>query len=306
MVRVELYGKPDCPRCAEALATLTRLQTELPFDLVRVDVTLDPAVLARYQRRVPVVFVEGREAFQGRVPEREARRRLERAQAQTEGSEAGATGPIPLRTFRTVKIAFLLVAVAAVGGVLASKAFVLLAPRHPALPQATSEEAFLVGPEGGGRIPGELKAPELAVETLNGKPFSLADARGQVVFVNFWATWCPPCRSEMPSMLRLGAELAKAYPGQFKMVAVSVDEGWEPVRTFFGGALPPDVVLALDRNQTATRAYFCAARGQCPESYQFPESYIVDKRGRLAAYVVSSRDWSDAAAKRFLVGLIKS
>ena len=107
-------------------------------------------------------------------------------------------------------------------------------------------------------------------------------------------------------MLRLGAELAKAYPGQFKMVAVSVDEGWEPVRTFFGGALPPDVVLALDRNQTATRAYFCAARGQCPESYQFPESYIVDKRGRLAAYVVSSRDWSDAAAKRFLVGLIKS
>jgi hypothetical protein len=106
-------------------------------------------------------------------------------------------------------------------------------------------------------------------------------------------------------MLRLGAELARAHPGQFKMVAVSVDEGWEPIRTFFGSALPSDVVLALDRDQVATRAYFCAARGRCPESYQFPESYIVDKRGRLVAYVVSSRDWSEAAAKRFLLGLIQ-
>lgn len=107
-------------------------------------------------------------------------------------------------------------------------------------------------------------------------------------------------------MLRLGAELTRAYPGKFKMVAVSVDEGWDPVRKFFAGSLPQDVLVTLDKNQVATRAYYCAARGRCPESYQLPESYIVDKHGRLVAFVVSSRDWSESAARRFLTQLIDS
>jgi thiol-disulfide isomerase/thioredoxin len=159
------------------------------------------------------------------------------------------------------------------------------------------------------RAPG-APAPALELVAMDGSRFSLAGARGQIVFVNFWATWCPPCRDEMPSMLALGRELESRYPGKFRMVAVSVDEGWDQVREFFGA--PPylgqttGMTVALDREQTATTAYYCAARGTCPKSYLFPESYIVDKSGRLVAYVVGPRNWASPVARAFLEQLIRS
>jgi thiol-disulfide isomerase/thioredoxin len=153
-------------------------------------------------------------------------------------------------------------------------------------------------------LPVPMAAPELRVETGSEKPFSLDSARGQVLLVNFWATWCPPCLEEMPSLTALSGEMQKLYPGRFQVVAVSVDEGWEPVRKLYGQSRPGGMVLGLDRAQQATRAYYCTARGGCPSSYKFPESYIVDGRGRLVAYVVGSRDWSHPEIRRFLRSLI--
>jgi thiol-disulfide isomerase/thioredoxin len=156
-----------------------------------------------------------------------------------------------------------------------------------------------------------VAAPPFELVALDGSRFSLAAARGQVVFVNFWATWCEPCREEMPSMVRLGQELMARYPGQFRMVAVSVDEGVAPVNEYFSTAPfagpPPGLTVALDDEQQAvTKAYYCAARGgSCPD-LKFPETYIVDKAGRLVAYVVGPRDWSHPAAKAFLEELIRS
>jgi len=152
-------------------------------------------------------------------------------------------------------------------------------------------------------------APALDLVALDGSRFSLASARGQVVFVNFWATWCPPCREEMPSMLRLGQELAARYPGQFKMVAVTVDEDLGAVKEYFGAppfsGVPPGLTVAHDPDQAVTRAYYCTARGTCPD-LKFPETYIVDKAGRLVAYVVGPRDWSHPGARAFLEALIRS
>jgi hypothetical protein len=105
-------------------------------------------------------------------------------------------------------------------------------------------------------------------------------------------------------MLQLGRELAREYPGRFRMVAVSVDEGWDVVQEFFGGTLPSGLLVTLDRTQQATRAYYCTARGGCPERFMFPESYIVDREGRLVAYVVGPRDWSGPAPRRFLRRLL--
>src|SRR5512132_2668761 len=75
-----------------------------------------------------------------------------------------------------------------------------------------------------------LPAPPIELAGLDGSKVSLAAARGQVVFVNFWATWCPPCRDEMPSMVALGQDLAARHPGQFKMIAVTVDEDLAAIR----------------------------------------------------------------------------
>jgi thiol-disulfide isomerase/thioredoxin len=152
----------------------------------------------------------------------------------------------------------------------------------------------------------DVPAPPIETPTLGGGRFSLAATRGQVVFVNFWATWCAPCREEMPSMVRLGQELERAHPGRFKMVAVSVDEAAEPIGEFFAGPPPPGLVVALDPDQLVTRAYYCTARGRCPDSMKFPETYIVDGSGRLVAYVVGPRDWARPEARLFLERLLGS
>jgi thiol-disulfide isomerase/thioredoxin len=150
----------------------------------------------------------------------------------------------------------------------------------------------------------DAPAPPTVLDALGGR-FDLAAAKGQVVFLNFWATWCPPCRDELPSMLSLGRELSAKYPGKFKMVAVSVDDDWETVLKFFAGAIPSGVTLARDGSQSVTRAYYCAARGRCPQDFKFPETYIVDGNGRIVAYVVGPRDWDSPAIRSFLDRLLK-
>jgi thiol-disulfide isomerase/thioredoxin len=155
-----------------------------------------------------------------------------------------------------------------------------------------------------------VPAPPIELPTADGKRFSLAAARGQVVVVNFWATWCPPCAKEMPSMVKLGEELARQYPGKFRMVAVSVDDAPGAVERFFAGApyrgLPKDVVVALEPGAgDVTRGYYCSGRGACrPEDVKFPETYIVDREGRIVAIVVGDIDWSEAPTKKYLQSLI--
>jgi len=159
------------------------------------------------------------------------------------------------------------------------------------------------------RAPGEA-APAVSLVTMDGQRVDLASLKGQVVAVNFWATWCPPCRSEMPSMMALARELEAAHPGKFRMLAVTVDQGWEPVKAFF--AAPPyqgstaGVTVALDGpDQPTTAAYYCAARGGCPGEYKLPETYVVDREGKLVSYVVGPRDWSDPRARAYFEKLLR-
>ncbi len=169
-------------------------------------------------------------------------------------------------------------------------------PRQAALAR---EKAFDVTP-----VARPAPAPPILGWTVEGKPVTLAETRGQVVFVNFWATWCPPCRDEMPSMLQLGRDLAARHPGKFRMVAVSVDDGWPEVMQFFGGRLPGGIDVVRDPDQAVTREYYCLARGGCPDSFKFPETYVVDASGKLVSFVVGPRDWNDPAARAFLERLI--
>ena len=152
-------------------------------------------------------------------------------------------------------------------------------------------------------------APPFELSALDGSKVSLAKLQGRVVFVNFWATWCPPCRDEMPSMVKLGQEIERRHPGKFKMVAISVDDGWQPVKEYFAGppfvGPPASVTVALDTSQASARAYYCTARGFCPD-IKFPETYIVDQQGRLVGYVVGPRNWDNPAALAYLETIIGS
>lgn len=154
--------------------------------------------------------------------------------------------------------------------------------------------------------PVHVPAPDVSVVTADGRRVKLSSRAGRVVLVNFWATWCPPCVQEMPSMLRLGAQLAAAHPGQFEMVAVSGDDSWDAVQEYFAksfGGVPPTLTVTRDPDAVAARAYYCAARGYCPD-VKFPETYVLDRSGTIVAMIVGPRDWSDPAARQWLEFLI--
>ncbi len=81
-IEILLYGKPDCCLCDEAKAVLRRVAAGYPAAIREVDIASDPELQARFGAEVPVVFVDGRKAFKCRLPERDVRRRLDRALAE--------------------------------------------------------------------------------------------------------------------------------------------------------------------------------------------------------------------------------
>lgn len=110
-------------------------------------------------------------------------------------------------------------------------------------------------------------------------PWALSSLRGKWVFINFWATWCPPCRDEMPSLEMMNRHLQK---DGLVVVAVSVDESWGEVKRFFGDTAP-SFTLLWDREKVASRAY---------GSSKFPESYLIDPSGVVVAKFTGPRDWN--------------
>ncbi|MCZ6464501.1 MAG: TlpA disulfide reductase family protein [Proteobacteria bacterium] len=126
-----------------------------------------------------------------------------------------------------------------------------------------------------------VPAPNFALAPLGGgERVSLSHYDGQVVLVNFWATWCKPCEDEMPAMQRLHRSL-QGEP--FELLAISVDRGADDVAAFrerLGLVFP----ILLDPEQIASRAY---------QTTGFPETLLIDHRGRLVERYIGPRDWDD-------------
>jgi peroxiredoxin len=129
---------------------------------------------------------------------------------------------------------------------------------------------------------GELPrpAPDFALKDYAGREVRLSDLRGEVVLVNFWATWCKTCVVEMPSMEKLALRM-KSRGKPFRLLAVSVDDGWPEIRQFFPNGTQLQVLL--DSSRGIAKKY---------GTEKFPESFLVDKDGNVRYYVISDRDWS--------------
>lgn len=136
-------------------------------------------------------------------------------------------------------------------------------------------------------------APDITVNSLQGKPLKLSDLKGKVVLLNFWATWCPPCREEIPSMMKLNSAMAGK---PFQMVAVSIDEGGVPaIESFFktsGFALP----AYTDPDGRGAKTYGITG---------VPETFVIDKNGILVKKVIGSMAWDSPEVISNLEGLMR-
>jgi len=120
--------------------------------------------------------------------------------------------------------------------------------------------------------------PPLALTDLDGRPHRLSDYRGRVVLINFWATWCAPCRDEMPSIQHLKEKLAGR---PFVVLAVNLDEPEARVRKFLS-QMKVDFTVLLDPEKKAARAW---------EARILPASFVIGPDGRIRYNLVGELDW---------------
>lgn len=121
-------------------------------------------------------------------------------------------------------------------------------------------------------------APALALKDLEGGQHRLADYRGKVVLINFWATWCGPCRDEMPSIQRLKNKL-KGRP--FEVLAVNLDEPESRIRKFLS-EMKVDFTILLDPGRSVAKAW---------DARILPATYIVGADGKVRYSLVGEINW---------------
>jgi cytochrome c biogenesis protein CcmG/thiol:disulfide interchange protein DsbE len=137
-------------------------------------------------------------------------------------------------------------------------------------------------------------APEFSATNLRGEPVRLSDYRNKVVLVNVWATWCAPCRVEMPSMERLYQEV-RSRPGgdDFEILAVSVDASLERPEPGRGGVALADLGSFADE-LGLTFPIVHDARGRIQNLYQttgVPESFLIGRDGIIYRKVAGETEW---------------
>ncbi|MFC1571629.1 TlpA disulfide reductase family protein [Candidatus Margulisiibacteriota bacterium] len=127
--------------------------------------------------------------------------------------------------------------------------------------------------------PGDFLAADFTLEDLNGSAHTLSDYQGKIVFLNFWATWCPPCRTEMPSMQKMYQSWDK---DKYVLLAVDIRENKDDVKAFAdknGYTFP----ILLDQTGSVARQY--GVRG-------IPATFILDENGKVVKSVVGAREWT--------------
>lgn len=174
-----------------------------------------------------------------------------------------------------LRILGIVLAVAAAQGL-----FVLVYKRLEHHRRQTKEAAFPYE-----RLPNKA-APDFVMLTPNGVSRKLTDLRGKPVLLHFWATWCPPCKQELPGILELGRELAQK--GELHLVAVTMDKDWAALRDFIGGEIPVEIMMdggaAVDAFGVST----------------LPDTWLLGADGRVRLRFGGARDWRTPLARKVL------
>lgn len=152
----------------------------------------------------------------------------------------------------------------------------------------------VIGAETTGTLPPlieePIQAPSFTLKDIDDKTHKLEDYRGRVVVVNFWATWCPPCRREMPSMEQAWHKLKQH---NIEMLAINVGEDADTIFTFTAD-YPVTFPLLMDRDSSVISAW--PVKG-------LPTTFVVDKQGQIVYRVIGGRDWNSPELVQMLIDL---
>jgi thiol-disulfide isomerase/thioredoxin len=135
--------------------------------------------------------------------------------------------------------------------------------------------------------------PGFTLKDLHGNSVSLADFKGKLVILNFWASWCAPCVAEFPSLMKLIAH----YKGEIVLLAISADYEEKDIQSFLKAFKVNDANIHVmwDKDQVVAKKY---------GTFKLPESFIVGRDGRLIRKVTGVDDWSTKDAFDYFADLI--
>ena len=137
-----------------------------------------------------------------------------------------------------------------------------------------------------------IPAPVLELDTIDGETYDLSATKGRWRFVHFWASWCGPCRREMPSIQRMMTRLGDT---DIEMVLVNTAETEDEVFTFLG-IVAPDLLPLMDTDGLVTERW--QPRG-------LPATFLVDPSGLIQYQALGGREWEKPAYLEFLRGLAR-
>ncbi|MCI0483816.1 MAG: TlpA family protein disulfide reductase [candidate division NC10 bacterium] len=159
---------------------------------------------------------------------------------------------------------------------------------------------FLVIVQGrAGKVASEIRpeqgylAPDFVLPRLDGQTVRLSDLRGKAVLLNFWATWCSPCRQEMPTIEKVYQD---SKSRGLEVLAVSLDAGSKSVVKSFMQELNLEFPVLLDPEMEVLRVYRMVG---------IPASFLIDKQGIIRHREVGYRDWTDPESRRLLEGILR-
>lgn len=169
-----------------------------------------------------------------------------------------------------------------IGVLLATLGLTASAANLPALSHRLTEQAT------------KMPAPALMLKDIEGQSHELSALKGKVVLVNFWATWCPPCRREMPSLDRLARKLSDK---NFVVLAVDIGEDADTVQSFLSQLdSHPSFPILLDTRGRTMQTWNIAG---------LPMTYLIDRKGRIAYSAAGGREFDHPEIEQIVRTLLK-